>query len=162
MAYVAATTASVSTALLFNKIVASSPSLSAGIVGRLVPLMAVAAANCVNIPCMRQQEIMNGISVETGTKKKDKIARLSAFLVAGAISVFRVLYIFLCRGLRFVLLLALLVVLGAVRALLLLFSSVVCACFVFCVWLCFCLCCTSFPSLFIRLPCHTALATAFV
>ena len=54
-AYVAATTASVATALGFNKLIASSPTLSAGIVGRLVPMVAVAAANCVNIPCMRQQ-----------------------------------------------------------------------------------------------------------
>jgi len=54
-AYVAATSASVATALAFNKMVASSPTLAAGIVGRLVPLVAVAAANCVNIPLMRQQ-----------------------------------------------------------------------------------------------------------
>lgn len=85
-AYVAATSASVATALTFNKIVASSPTLSSGIVGRLVPLFAVAAANCVNIPLMRQQvttfrfsiplkefnltflysqEIKSGISIET-------------------------------------------------------------------------------------------------
>jgi len=64
-AYVAATSASVATALLFNKVVAASPSLSAGIVGRLVPLMAVAAANCVNIPLMRQQELKSGIAIET-------------------------------------------------------------------------------------------------
>lgn len=54
-AYVAATTASVATALGFNKLIASSPKLAGGIVGRLVPLLAVAAANCVNIPLMRQQ-----------------------------------------------------------------------------------------------------------
>lgn len=64
-AYVAATSASVITALGFNRIIAMSPSLSAGIVGRLVPLLAVAAANCVNIPLMRQQEIKNGITIET-------------------------------------------------------------------------------------------------
>ena len=64
-AYVAATTASVGTALAFNKLIASSPALSAGIVGRFVPLMAVAAANCVNIPLMRQQEIKKGITIET-------------------------------------------------------------------------------------------------
>lgn len=51
-AYVAATTASVFTALTFNRMIASRPALAAGIVGRLVPLAAVAAANCVNIPCM--------------------------------------------------------------------------------------------------------------
>ena len=64
-AYVAATSASVITALAFNKAIASSPTLSAGIVGRLVPLMAVAAANCVNIPLMRQQEIKKGITIQT-------------------------------------------------------------------------------------------------
>lgn len=52
MAYVAATTASVVTALGFNRMIASRPALAAGIVGRLVPLAAVAAANCVNIPLM--------------------------------------------------------------------------------------------------------------
>lgn len=64
-AYLGATGASVSTALLFNKLVASSPSLAAGLVGRLVPLVAVAAANCVNIPLMRQEEIKNGITVQS-------------------------------------------------------------------------------------------------
>lgn len=64
-AYVAATSASVATALALNKFVAARPALSAGIVGRLVPLLAVAAANCVNIPLMRQQEIKSGIAIET-------------------------------------------------------------------------------------------------
>mmetsp|Transcript_19955 Transcript_19955/g.33391 ORF Transcript_19955/g.33391 Transcript_19955/m.33391 type:complete len:323 (+) Transcript_19955:122-1090(+) len=64
-AYVGATSASVLTALGFNKVISSSPALSSGIVGRLVPLMAVAAANCVNIPLMRQQEVKNGIMIET-------------------------------------------------------------------------------------------------
>lgn len=63
-AYVGATTASVVTALGFNKLISASPTLSAGIVGRLVPLVAVAAANCVNIPLMRQQEVKNGITIE--------------------------------------------------------------------------------------------------
>jgi sideroflexin-1/3 len=62
-AYVAATTASVATALAFNKFVSSRPSLSAGIIGRLVPLFAVAAANCVNIPLMRQEVVVVSISV---------------------------------------------------------------------------------------------------
>jgi len=68
-AYVAATSASVITALGFNKLVASSPTLSAGIVGRLVPLVAVAAANFVNIPLMRQQEIKHGIEIQTADGK---------------------------------------------------------------------------------------------
>jgi tricarboxylate carrier len=51
----AATAAGVLTALGFNKVINSSPALSSGMVGRFVPLLAVAAANCVNIPLMRQQ-----------------------------------------------------------------------------------------------------------
>jgi sideroflexin-1/3 len=54
-AYVGATSAGVLTALGCNKIINSSPALSAGIIGRFVPLLSVAAANCVNIPLMRQQ-----------------------------------------------------------------------------------------------------------
>lgn len=62
-AYVAATTASVLTAVGLNKAIAASPKLSTGMVGRFVPMVAVAAANCVNIPLMRQQEIKHGINV---------------------------------------------------------------------------------------------------
>jgi tricarboxylate carrier len=54
-ASLAATAAGVLTALGFNKVINSSPALSSGMVGRFVPLLAVAAANCVNIPLMRQQ-----------------------------------------------------------------------------------------------------------
>jgi len=63
-AYVCALSASVATAVGFNRLIANSPALAAGIVGRLVPMVAVAAANCVNIPLMRQQEIKNGITIE--------------------------------------------------------------------------------------------------
>jgi len=70
MAATGATTAGVGTALLFNKIIQSSPALSAGILGRFVPLLAVAAANCVNIPMMRSQEFQKGIgiSLKDGTE----------------------------------------------------------------------------------------------
>ena len=60
-AYVAATTASVFTALTFNRLIASRPSLAAGVVGRLVPLAAVAAANCVDIPLMVSLQINQSI-----------------------------------------------------------------------------------------------------
>ena len=53
-AYLAATVASVTTAVGFNRVIANNPALSKGMVGRFVPLVAVAAANCVNIPLMRQ------------------------------------------------------------------------------------------------------------
>lgn len=55
LASLGATAAGVITALGFNKAISASPALSSGIVGRFVPLLAVAAANCVNIPLMRQQ-----------------------------------------------------------------------------------------------------------
>jgi sideroflexin-1/3 len=82
-AYVAATTASVGTALLFNKVVASSKSLSSGMIGRFVPLIAVAAANCVNIPLMRQQELKKGIQIQTADGED---AGLSGKAAAAAIA----------------------------------------------------------------------------
>lgn len=66
-AYGLATSASVVTAVGLNRLIASSPALSSGIVGRLVPLAAVAAANCVNIPCMRQRELVEGINIMDST-----------------------------------------------------------------------------------------------
>jgi tricarboxylate carrier len=82
-AYVAATTGSVLTALGLNKIVARSPRLAGGFIGRLVPLVAVAAANCINIPLMRQQEIKNGISVDS---KDGELLGLSGAAAVAAIS----------------------------------------------------------------------------
>lgn len=65
MAFAAASSASVGTAIALNKFVASRPALANGLIGRFVPFIAVAAANCVNIPLMRSQEIKKGIMVET-------------------------------------------------------------------------------------------------
>ena len=54
--YVAATGGALATALGLNSLVKHSPPL----IGRFVPFCAVAAANCVNIPLMRQLELKNG------------------------------------------------------------------------------------------------------
>ncbi|XP_050460806.1 sideroflexin-1 [Cataglyphis hispanica] len=64
--YIGATGGAVITALTLNRLAQRGPPLA----GRLVPLSAVAAANCVNIPLMRITELQNGIELQTedGTK----------------------------------------------------------------------------------------------
>lgn len=66
VSYLSATSAALVTALGLNKIVKGAPPLF----GRFVPFVAVAAANCINIPLMRQKEIKEGIEVfdEDGNK----------------------------------------------------------------------------------------------
>uniref|UniRef100_A0A668AIW9 Sidoreflexin n=1 Tax=Myripristis murdjan TaxID=586833 RepID=A0A668AIW9_9TELE len=66
VAYVTATGTALATAVGLNLYTKKAPPL----VARWVPFAAVAAANCVNIPMMRQQEILNGIAVtdENGNK----------------------------------------------------------------------------------------------
>uniref|UniRef100_A0AAA9SUX0 Sideroflexin-3 n=1 Tax=Bos taurus TaxID=9913 RepID=A0AAA9SUX0_BOVIN len=59
MAYVSATTGAVATALGLKSLTKHLPPL----VGRFVPFAAVAAANCINIPLMRQRELQVGIPV---------------------------------------------------------------------------------------------------
>uniref|UniRef100_A0A287D8X6 Sideroflexin-3 n=1 Tax=Ictidomys tridecemlineatus TaxID=43179 RepID=A0A287D8X6_ICTTR len=58
-AYVSATTGAVATALGLKSLTKHLPPL----VGRFVPFAAVAAANCINIPLMRQRELQVGIPV---------------------------------------------------------------------------------------------------
>jgi len=58
-AYVSATSAALIAALGLNAAVKSLPPL----IGRFVPFAAVAAGNCVNIPLMRQREIIHGVPV---------------------------------------------------------------------------------------------------
>ncbi|XP_034414491.1 sideroflexin-2 [Cyclopterus lumpus] len=59
VAYFTATSTALATAVGLNLYTKKAPPL----VARWVPFVAVASANCVNIPMMRQQEILNGISV---------------------------------------------------------------------------------------------------
>ncbi|XP_035729395.1 sideroflexin-1-like [Vespa mandarinia] len=58
--YISATGGAVITALSLNRLARRGPALA----GRLVPLAAVAAANCVNIPLMRITELQNGIELQ--------------------------------------------------------------------------------------------------
>jgi tricarboxylate carrier len=86
-AYVAATVLSVSVAVGLNKMIARSPTLSKGMIGRFVPLTAIAAANCINIPMMRQVELKEGITVSTADGVevgKSKAAALGAVSQASA------------------------------------------------------------------------------
>ncbi|CAG7720661.1 unnamed protein product [Allacma fusca] len=57
--YVLATGGALVTALGLNSMVKRAPAL----IGRMVPFVAVAAANCVNIPMMRMQELTEGIAI---------------------------------------------------------------------------------------------------
>lgn len=58
--YAAATSTATATALLLNQVIAKRvPPL----VGRFIPFVAIAAANCINIPLMRQRELKNGIPI---------------------------------------------------------------------------------------------------
>ena len=59
-AYFSATFSALGTAIGLKAALASS---SSQLIQRFVPFAAVAAANCVNIPLMRQQEIMEGMTL---------------------------------------------------------------------------------------------------
>jgi len=79
-AYASATGAALVVALGLNSMVKSLPPLA----GRYVPFAAVAAANCVNIPLMRQRELLSGVPVfdENGNKLGDsKIAARNAVVM---------------------------------------------------------------------------------
>jgi tricarboxylate carrier len=58
-AYVGATTGAVGVSIFLNSLVKGAPA----IIGKWVPFVAVAAANCINIPVMRQRELMEGVAV---------------------------------------------------------------------------------------------------
>ncbi|XP_054019947.1 sideroflexin-3 isoform X2 [Dryobates pubescens] len=71
-AYVSATTGAVVTALGLKSLTKHLPA----IIGRYVPFAAVAAANCINIPLMRQRELKLGIPVtdENGNRLAESTA----------------------------------------------------------------------------------------
>ncbi len=87
-AYVSATAASVSVAIGMNKMIAASPTLSAGMIGRFIPLISVAGANLVNIPLMRQVELKEGITVSTdkgvevGKSQKAAVSALQQVMIS--------------------------------------------------------------------------------
>lgn len=72
--YLSATSAALVTALGLNRIVRRAPPL----IGRFVPFVAVAAANCVNIPLMRQKELKEGIEVQDANGKKLGQSKIAA------------------------------------------------------------------------------------
>ncbi|KAH8247333.1 hypothetical protein KR038_002739 [Drosophila bunnanda] len=82
--YCLATGGALATALSLNRAVKNMNPL----VGRLVPLVAVAAANCINIPCMRMQELRNGVvlldenNTEMGVSKKAAAVGISAVILS--------------------------------------------------------------------------------
>ncbi len=60
VAYVSATTSALVTALGLKSFLEKR---AGSLLQRYVPFAAVAAANCINIPLMRQSELINGIAV---------------------------------------------------------------------------------------------------
>ena len=74
LAYVSATGAALGVGLGLNAMVKSLPPIA----GRFVPFAAVATANCVNIPLMRQSELKNGIPVMDENGGKLGISKLAA------------------------------------------------------------------------------------
>lgn len=74
VSYASATSAALVTALSLNKLVRKAPSL----IGRFVPFAAVAAANCINIPLMRQKEIKEGVEVTDATGNKIGQSKIAA------------------------------------------------------------------------------------
>ncbi|XP_028651563.2 sideroflexin-2 [Erpetoichthys calabaricus] len=74
VAYLTATSTALATAVGLNLYTKKAPPL----VARWVPFAAVAAANCVNIPMMRQQEVLNGITVMDENDNKLGCSRKAA------------------------------------------------------------------------------------
>ncbi|XP_033340405.2 sideroflexin-1-3 [Megalopta genalis] len=85
--YMIATGSAVLTALSLNRLCRSAPPL----VGRLVPLAAVASANGVNIPIMRISELRDGIELQTEDGVKVGNSRYTALKAINAVTFSRIL-----------------------------------------------------------------------
>lgn len=80
MAYVSATFSALGTAIGLKKVLESRAS---PFFQRFVPLLAVGAANCVNIPLMRQTELTSGVDLRD--EKGEKVGK-SKYAAAKGIS----------------------------------------------------------------------------
>ncbi|KAJ8684333.1 hypothetical protein QAD02_020125 [Eretmocerus hayati] len=87
MSYAGATSGAVITALGLNRLARRAPPL----VGRLVPLCAVAAANCVNIPLMRFTELRDGIELQNERGERLASSRKSAREAIASVTISRIL-----------------------------------------------------------------------
>ncbi|KAM8970164.1 sideroflexin-2-like [Sarcophilus harrisii] len=86
VAYVTATGAALGTALGLTLGTKGAPKL----VARWIPFAAVAAANCVNIPMMRQQELLHGLVVTDAASRELGQSRRAAALGISQVVVSRI------------------------------------------------------------------------
>ncbi|KAH8277157.1 sideroflexin-1-3 isoform X2 [Drosophila bipectinata] len=84
--YCLATGGALVTALSLNRAVKNMNPL----LGRLVPLVAVSAANCINIPCMRMQELQNGVVLLDDKNDTVGISQKAACLGISAVILSRI------------------------------------------------------------------------
>lgn len=85
-AYIGATGGALTVGLGLKSLTKSMPPL----VGRLVPFAAVAAANCINIPLMRQSELINGVPVMDAEGNKVGVSSIAARQAVGLTVISRV------------------------------------------------------------------------
>ncbi|CAG2121068.1 unnamed protein product, partial [Medioppia subpectinata] len=85
-AYSLATSGALVTALSLNHLAKKAPPL----VGRFVPFLAVAAANCVNIPLMRSTELKDGLVVCDENGVEIGKSRIAAKLAIAQVVVSRI------------------------------------------------------------------------
>uniref|UniRef100_A0A8C7N2M2 Sidoreflexin n=1 Tax=Oncorhynchus kisutch TaxID=8019 RepID=A0A8C7N2M2_ONCKI len=84
VAYVSATTGAVVTALGLKSLAKRLPA----VMSRFVPFFAVAAANCINIPFMRQRELKYGIPVtdENGNRLGESVTAAKSGIIQVVVS----------------------------------------------------------------------------